>query len=57
MVDTTDFNRGMLDDPRAFKKMLCGAINKKLDNSDDKLPQLQSSTIEPVTSVAHCRNT
>jgi hypothetical protein len=34
IVDKTIFDESLLDDKTTFKKMLCGAINSKLDNSD-----------------------
>ncbi|KAI5819215.1 kinase-like domain-containing protein [Pyronema omphalodes] len=34
IVDKTIFDESLLNDRATFKKMLCGAINSKLDNSD-----------------------
>jgi len=44
IVDTTEFNLKMLEDPKAFKKILCGAINKKLDGSGRPVRANRSSS-------------
>ncbi|KAF8251246.1 hypothetical protein K440DRAFT_615854 [Wilcoxina mikolae CBS 423.85] len=56
IVDTTEFSREMLEDRNAFKKILCGSINKTLDGPGRLAPGNSSST-DPGNSSTRRRAT